>query len=558
MKRPWFGVGLVLVAVVMVGGTWMGRRQSGVMSKLVSPMNAASATPPDDASLEWETQIARVRRIADGNQRSQAFGNLVRQWYERDPALALDRVQHLYGHAGYTQGLMIVLESIGKNDPERALRLARDMAGTRRQNAIYSVLFAQLATADPARAVTDLGLVPAGESRATALRALASAWALNDAPAALAWAQGLDADGDRPTAMASVLTILADLDPTRAISLARESLTGENGNRVVLAALRRLSEDQPEAAGALIVALSPGYVQTCAALDNARSLAAREPTAALAWIDKLPGEGLHQTALNNVLDIWSRDQPRACEDYVAALPAGPAQDTAAAHLAADLGTVDPANAIAWANTLDSSTARSAALVSVASAWARGDAADASHWAASLPPDDPARAEALGGALSYWVASDAAQASAWVRTLPDADQPRALLAVTPTLAQNDPASAVAWAQDFTNEDIRALALDGVITRWADNDPPAAARWVADEPAGNGQVDHVRTVTAQWMAQDAASAVAWAKSLPAGPSRDAALDMAAAQLTVSDPQAALALAGAIGATALREARLGSLGP
>ncbi len=177
------------------------------------------------------------------------------------------------------------------------------------------------------------------------------------------------------------------------------------------------------------------------------------------------------------------------------------------------------------------------MVGIASAWARTEPEAATRWAGNLAADNPVRAEAMKGALSYWLLEDASAAGRFVQTLPEVDQADAIESVAPTLAQNNVADALDWAQGLPNANARQIALREVVCRWADNQPEVAARWVLAEPEGTMRVEHIRIVTTQWLAENPEDATRWMQTLRAGPARDAAVDLVANELASQNPAQAV---------------------
>ena len=88
---------------------------------------------------------------------------------------------------------------------------------------------------------------------------------------------------------------------------------------------------------------------------------------ALSWLNTLPDGELQGLALNNVLDVWCVKNAQDAGRYVAQMSEGAGQDAAAGHLAQDIATTDPLVAIHWAESLESDSARTVALVGISSA-----------------------------------------------------------------------------------------------------------------------------------------------------------------------------------------------
>jgi hypothetical protein len=469
----WVVLALVVAGIVAFR-LYEARQKSAATAAAAPPPSAATAATaaagPDPA-----TALATALALPDPGQRAREFGRQLQAWADRDLEAALDYVLHLPRGASYTQGLLLVLETLSRHDEERALKLAREHVANREERAFYSALFDRLARRDLAAAVARLDLVPGGESRDKAVRAIADVWTARDPAAAFAWAQQLTGP-ERAAALESTLTLLADTDPLKTIEYAQKSLTSPALERTVSHALERLTLTDPKGASGLVSLLPPGELQTFAALDVARGLATHDPQAALAWIKTLPEGQIQRLALNNALTSWVVNDEAAASQYVARMPAGPDQDSATGYLAALLAAFNPSNAIVWTQTLTSTSAREAALLSIASAWAQKDPPAATQWAGLLP-ESPLQQAALTGALSYWVLRDGPAAREHVRTLSAAVQPAAAEFVAPLLAQSDPGATLAWAQTLPVPEARDRALAAAYGRWLVNAPDAARAWLA---------------------------------------------------------------------------------
>jgi len=488
--RRWIAItagllGLALLAFRFFPGGSSGGPEAGAVagpvssrSTRIAPAALAGGTRPVHAaenSADFRLALEAARQTDDPRVRSSEFGRILAEWIARDPAAALAYVRQLPAGPACTQGVFLVLEAIGRQDPERALTLARELVSTREQRAIYNALFARMAATDPAAAVSRLLLVPAGDSRDRALRALAEGWARIDLPAALTWARQLD-PADRPPAMEAVLAILTPEDPLRAIDLAPQALMGAALDRILVAALQMLVRDDPGKAAVVVSRLAPGEAQTQAALVVARALADRDPGEALVWIRTLPADQVQGLALNNVLEVWGAKDPASAGQFVAQMNPGPAQEAAAAQLARLLAAANPANALAWAQSLTSDPARNLALITIASTWAQRDPVAAARWAGSVAAPE-LRTEALRGTLSYWMLQDSRAAQDFVFSLTGEAQARAAEFIAPGLAQQDPPAALAWAQALPTAEAREAALAAAYARWRGNAPAAARTWLA---------------------------------------------------------------------------------
>lgn len=476
-KRLWLLLAFILVAVVAVI-FWRRSARSGSDASGASAAtgsSAASGTAGASAS-DTRTRLETARAVTDPRLRAREFGLALEAWLLRDFDGALAYVRTLPDGAERTQAILMALSIIARTDIDRALKLARELAVTREQRAIYNALFAQLATRDIADAVQRLATVPGGFARMNALRAVADVWAARDAEAVLAWAEKFTDSADRTIAMEAALAGLARQNPQRAIALAQEKLGGASLQQAILAFVPRLIESDPAAAAQVVAALPTGETKMLVAAEVARTVGVTAPQQALAWADALADAPSQQVARRAALEAWALSDPVSASLYVAAMPAGAAQVAAAEQVARVLGSKSPAQAVAWVQTLPSAEARQAASIYAASSWAQSDPSAAAQWASHLPADG-GRGAALRGALSHWVRADAAATQSFVAGLPADVQPTAAAAIAPPLAQRDPAGALAWAQSLTAPQARDEAMVAAYNRWKQNSPAAAEAWLA---------------------------------------------------------------------------------
>lgn len=485
---------ICLLAVVLVAGFWLysrGARASRPKQANQATTTIPGAPPPTPAPAEassvaaepitdFRAALERSRALRDPKFRSREFGRILRLWLERDFEGALAYVRQLpTTSSDYTEGVFLLLETVSRQDPDRALVLAHELVVTRDQFPIYSSLFAQFAQQDLSTAVQRLAQVPPGLPRENAVRALVDVWVRRELSAALTWAENLTDPADRAVAFEVVVTEVAAIDPRRAIDLAQKSLTGAARQRAVFHALQRLTETDPRSAAALVVLLPPGETQTLAAVDVARAFATQDVEAALAWAKTLPVESDRRLAARRTLEVWVKADPTAASRYVASLAAGEDQRDSARAVAGALAAINPQSALVWAQSLPSPEARSVAVATIADTWAQRDPAAATRWAAAQPANS-ITPEAVNASLSYWVLQDPGAAQEFVRTLAPSAQVSAAEYLAPLLSQTNPADALAWAQSLPHPQAQERALAAAYARWRTNAPAAAQAWLTSAP------------------------------------------------------------------------------
>ena len=90
-----------------------------------------------------------------------------------------------------------------------------------------------------------------------------------------------------------------------------------------------------------------------------------------------------------VSETWTSFDPAGAAEWLSTLPAGPAYDSAVAHLVANI-TDDPVAAFAWGTQINDGQKRGSSLERVVRRWSRRDpeaAREAIDAASQLPADE---------------------------------------------------------------------------------------------------------------------------------------------------------------------------
>jgi hypothetical protein len=197
----------------------------------------------------------------------------------------------------------------------------------------------QARTTDPARALVRALTLGDRNERESRVRDLLSAWAVQDAEAALRWVSSLEDHAARRCARSTVCFALAEKDPRQAVTLAlahgadedddrgllecltmrwcerecevvldwaREQPPGEWRERLLSRASFVLSKSDPAAAADLISDLKPGAVQDEAAMAVLHQWALKDSSAALEWAEAFPGGDLLERALVEISNLRNR------------------------------------------------------------------------------------------------------------------------------------------------------------------------------------------------------------------------------------------------------------
>jgi len=169
---------------------------------------------------------------------------------------------------------------------------------------------------------------------------------------------------------------------------------------------------------------------------------------------------------------------------------------------------------------------------LADAWSQTDALSALAWAQQLPEGQVKENALL--MTRYRLASQDPEAVAMqIDTLDESDSTSSLVAaVAEAWALKDPAKALAWAGTLPGSE-QTLAMAKVAKSWAGRDPAAAANFVAQLSAGEMQNEAARSVISSWANRDPEAAAAWVSQFPAGDLRDRGINLIVTDWNMIDP-------------------------
>jgi len=238
-----------------------------------SPATAAAASSATAAagSSAIPAAVLKALELPEGAERTKALGAAAVEWQQKDPKAALVWAVGLpKGQSNY-QTLNRVSQAWGNRDPKVALECAMSL--------------------DP----------KGGNSAMMALHLIVTAWARADAPAALAWAEKQTRADLHRTAYFSVADGWAQKDPPPAAAWAAK-LTDENDRHLAVGEVAHVWANSsiiaknPEAAMAWVEKLQPADMKIAAA-SIAWGLARADAAKAKAWVEKLPLKDAEKTEI---------------------------------------------------------------------------------------------------------------------------------------------------------------------------------------------------------------------------------------------------------------------
>ena len=252
----------------------------------------------------------------------------------------------------------------------------------------------------------------------------------------------------REQATNAVLQAWAKTDPLTAlqwIEVNSSNLTRSVYNGQVTAAYRGFAEANPQAAFTQASQLSTanGYEKRLKSqilgqvvrsqAENGELLAAKQS------IELVADPELRSELLSELVDVWAETAPEEAAAYVVSLgdEATNEQKTA---LARSWSRINPSAAAAWLDTLD--------------------------------PADPSISRAARYVIREWARYDLNASAEWLNSRPASPElDRAVASYTYHAVQEDPASAMAWAESVDSDRMKGYLQMRVAGAWREDDPAA---------------------------------------------------------------------------------------
>lgn len=312
---------------------------------------------------------------------NEKIGLFFRAWAKFDPKAAFQMALNFAHKSQSWTALAAVFDGADPKDSMLVVESLQHIApGLLSGEVAQSLLFTALpkwASVDGAGAAAWLDKF-GGEVSPAVWKAVAETWGKLDPAAALAWAEKQANPDFKDSQMDGVITGWVKTDLPAAAQYAREHLDGtiKSETRVAHAA-NQLAAKDPKAAIAYIESLPEGTAKQIAQTMAAASWAYNDPVAAAAWVSSLPPDG-QGAAAATLVAMWAPQDPRAAMDWVATLQ-GPAHDSAISAYSANLALRDPGTALSWAQSIASDSIRTSTVEALVVQWLERDRTSASAW-----------------------------------------------------------------------------------------------------------------------------------------------------------------------------------
>lgn len=311
----------------------------------VSSMAKALALLAQVAPDNMQTALDLVREIPDEPARALLYKYLLSFWAESEPFMALGFAYNDVPPAQRASVCEGVLTAWASQNPESLMQLrskAGALAAPPIEESLMATVFRTLAARNPGAAFDLLERPQSVNSRAQALRGMLDT---------------VRSDTDRETFL-------------RRIDRAQDPELRLQARRAVV---EHWAQRDPAAAAVWVDAAQPPWERTRLMDSLGYAWLQSNPAAASDWwLQRAPGPD----TLVKIINVWAQEDPNAAGTWLSKQPPGPQSDTARMTFARQVGDLDPASALRWAETVTDPNLRESTIDHLWKTWHTRDANEA--------------------------------------------------------------------------------------------------------------------------------------------------------------------------------------
>ena len=292
-------------------------------------------------------------------------------------------------------------------------------------------LLSQLAETEPSVALELSSQIGSLQDSERARMSVLRVWGKNDPVAALAWSNNALAGEPARTRHSQVSAIYRGYAQSNPEAAFQQAMNTEQDERLRNRLLGDVIETQVENGGLMAAKLKVDLISDPQTQTNVR---------------------------RRLINEWASFDPESASDYVLALG-----DSAEANLKSTL----------------------------VAEWAESDPAAAAAWLSKLPEDDPSIARSSAEIIQEWTRYDLTASAQWLNSLPPSPElDRAVISYTFRAAEEDPGTAMTWAQSVDNDDRRGWIMERVASRWKEEDAAGFTNYLDNSDLNEEQRERLK--------------------------------------------------------------------
>ncbi len=308
-------------------------------------------------AMDW------LNKNLSGHEHDAALSGMVSQLAKTDPALAANYYDQMPPGGPRDSITVAIANSLATQDTPAALawvqNLPKDTADTVRSQSMKAVI-TSWKNLDPVAAANFMQNLAGDPTMSGPAGGVAYAYAQNDGPAALAWAQSLPAGPTQDNAVRSSLTGLAQVDPATAWKQANDILQ-----------VQGTINSQTAINGPTLRQIITAWAES-------------DPAAATQASMNITTDGTRLNSIAAATASWAEQDPAGLFTWMQALPAGPERDAVVAQYVTSQAAQDPETAYKLATSIGDGASRYNHILITMTNWARKDPAAAKAALASAP------------------------------------------------------------------------------------------------------------------------------------------------------------------------------
>lgn len=260
---------------------------------------------------------------------------------------AAERLSHLEGIVrgenplDRNRALLAFIDQLAPEDFQEAIEHFRSLGITENRFGEYSMLLSAWAKTDPLAA---LAYAKEKTRGGFATSTILTTWASIDPQSAIRWAESNHTGDEANPYMAGIIRGIAGTDPELATSLLTRMPRSTERGEALDAVLPYLLAKGNDAARAWIENISDEALRSGAMQRVADRFAASDPAGTAAWLLANPSEAT-QRRMDDVYNIWARQDERAAMASLDSLPSGENRSNALRGILNSMAENDPAKAV---------------------------------------------------------------------------------------------------------------------------------------------------------------------------------------------------------------------